>query len=202
MYLSSVLLCIISIFFQSNQHNISIKAPQIPKGQGFVGVSQWIHFILLSRESAIEWSNRFIAYFGILRYSFPHYHTTVTSHEHLFVSNDCSVDCFFNSIQAKNKAPHYWYFVKLIDWWPVDSLHKVPVMRKKFTHCDDIMQEITSSITYWALSWMIHNRFSTSSYSSIYWEKVIKFEINFNVLSLGHALLSMLKSMSVFFNPC
>ena len=55
-------------------------------------------------------------------------------------------DFWFLIIQAQIieniKAPHSWPFVWVINQWPVNSLHKGPVMRKMFPFDDIITQRI------------------------------------------------------------
>ena len=53
-------------------------------------------------------------------------------------STVCLTD-FFSSEQIRNiDAPHNWPFVMGILWWPFDSSHKGPVMRKELP-CHDVI---------------------------------------------------------------
>ena len=58
--------------------------------------------------------------------------TTVTSPKRHGVSNHQQRDCYFQHLVQvnKNEILHSWLFVRVIHrWWPVDSLHKGPVMQ-------------------------------------------------------------------------
>ena len=52
------------------------------------------------------------------------------------ISDHRQFDCLFNSLfglyRQNIKALHYWAFVMVIHWSPVDSHHKGPVIRKAF----------------------------------------------------------------------
>ena len=50
----------------------------------------------------------------------------------------------FTRVQIKEdiKAPRQWAFVRGIHWWPVNSLHKVPVTLKMFPFDDIIMKYV------------------------------------------------------------
>ena len=67
----------------------------------------------------------------------------LTSPERMSISNHhnstyCSA-VFSGWQQRKTKTPHYWPIVDGIHWWPVDSFHKGPVMRKPCPCCGVIM---------------------------------------------------------------
>ena len=51
--------------------------------------------------------------------------------------------------KTKKRSLNYWLFVRGIDWWPVESSHKGPVMQKAFP-CNYAFTVI-SSCTYWLL---------------------------------------------------
>ena len=100
-------------------HSMASGAAQYEKGH-------WLHRNLSNEKSSLHWCHM------IIMASWFTGNLTVCS---TVVHSD---------IKGNIIALDYWPFVKGIHWWPVDSLHKGPVMWKVFP-CHDVIMTLTSS---------------------------------------------------------
>ena len=76
------------------------------------------------------------------------------------------------------KAPHYWPFVRRIQWWLLDSPHKGPLMQKSFPYHDVIMYHTVGCffelILLMGMFWVCFNYLSFSH--------IVKTLIKFSIL--------------------